>query len=159
MKRPRSFSVYAKLSLMTIMFSLLAFVVKGQTAGGSIVLAHCGAYVQFNVNYPCDPIWIKSISLTYGARVEVTINGSSQTHDIAKGDSIQKGGFSGISTVRIKNIEKGTDKKNPTCNGKGPADSDIRIMLPDCATAISYNKIPVGTTCAVCKANFSPITE
>jgi hypothetical protein len=132
---------------------------SGQTAGGSVVLAKCNSWVSFTLNSSSAEVVIKNISnrSSEKARVDITIGSVKTSEQIAYRGQIAKGGFSGTTYFKVTNIEKG--KSGDTCNGKGPVDSDVRVIIPGNATQITTGNLVSGTTCSVCGANFSPITQ
>jgi hypothetical protein len=152
----RVLALYAGLVLVLLLSPSIS---GGQTAGGSVVLAKCNSWVSFTLNSSSAEVVIKNISNRNKeqARVEVTIGSAKKIELIPYGGQISKGGFTSTTYFKVNNTEKGTTES--TCSGKGPVDGDVRVIIPGNASQIQTGNIVTGTTCSVCKANFSPITE
>lgn len=159
MKATHLFKVPTIFAGFFVVLLLTPGISHSQTPGGSIVLAKCNSWVSFNVTKYSGEIVITNIcaNSSYKAMVDITIGSRKTTEQIPFGQSIVKGGWSATTTIKIVNIEKGNSSN--TCDGRGPKDSDVRVLIPGSVTSISKGNMVTGTTCSVCGANFDPITQ
>jgi hypothetical protein len=141
--------------LTVVFFLFLSNEALCQSAGGSAVLAKCGSFVQFKVDKGCTNVYIQNICKNKSdqARIDIYIDKSKTSEQIPYAQQTFRGGWTRPTIVKIVNIEKG--KSGNLCDKRGPGDSDVRVFIPQGATEIISQDLPVANTCDVCGADFT----
>lgn len=128
--------------------------VRCQTAGGSVVLASCGAYVQFSINKNSPDFDIDNLCTNNASKYRWEFSGYGVNVVETVSTTNRKGGFSNKGgVVKITLLEKGCN------NVSTPVDSDIRVHIPAGAYNIKTYKLPGGDSCTKCNAVFNPRKE
>ena len=151
-----------RMTVLSVSLSMMALFLhsaaNSQTAGGSVVLCCCNSYVEFMTNTDCGFIEIVNLCKISSnkSRVNVAIDGVVNSKQIDYNSSIkfEVTPKTTTHTVRITNIEKGGDGK--LCNGKGPGDGDVRVLIPANVTNIVVRGLPAENKCSVCGVSFLP---
>jgi len=135
----------------TAFYFLLAKQLPAQTAGGSVVLASCGSYVQFSVNKGSPDFDIVNLCLNNASKYRWEFSGYGVNVIETVAATNNKGGFSNKGgVIKVTLLEKGCNNIN------SPKDSDIRVHIPAGAYNIKTYKLPSGSTCTQCGADFYP---
>lgn len=171
-------TIFASLALITLLgYAGISWAVE-PTAGGSIVLAHCGDYVEFWVDGTGGTITmdIENLAKKNNSRVRVGItNGTSQcntdfkgagktkSYDVSGKLNITVADPPGCQTkVKVRLLEKGTGGPcrsqvgESDCQSAPVSDSDVRVYIPKVANSITRCHIESATSCTSCGASFVP---
>jgi len=140
--------------IITALFYAFPQRALAQTAGGSVVLASCGSYVQFSINKGSADFDIVNVCLNNASKYRWEFSGYGVNVIETVAATNNKGGFSNKGgVIKVTLLEKG-------CNNiTSPKDSDIRVHIPAGAYNIKTYKLPSGSTCTQCSADFYPTKE